>query len=167
MKLKILFLKLAVCVMAIPVLALCIFGIPSLVKNPVSPEYANGIYPILTAIFISVIPYLFALYQAFKLLGYIGKNKAFTELSLKALKNIRYCGFAMSILYALAMPFLFIVAQKDDAPGLILMGAAIVCAPSVIAVFADILQKLLKEAIAVKSENERLRNLGESSNNNV
>jgi Protein of unknown function (DUF2975) len=148
------FLKIAVILIGIPVLALFIFGLPWLFKNPVNPEYARGLYPIIMGIFASAIPYSFALYQAIKLLGYIDKNKAFSELSVKALKNIKYCANIISALYVVMLPFVYIVAEKDDAPGLILMGMVPIFASMVIAVFAAVLQRLLKDAIDMKSEND-------------
>ncbi|MGO4375941.1 DUF2975 domain-containing protein, partial [Paenibacillus sp. MCAF20] len=42
----------------------------------------------------------------------------------------------------------------DDAPGIILVGMVLIFASLVIAVFAAVLQKLLKEAIDIKSEND-------------
>ncbi len=102
----------------------------------------------------TAIPFFFALYQAFKLLSYIDKNKAFSELSVKALKNIKYCAITISILYAVGMPFFYLIAEEDDAPGLIVIGLVIIFASMVIAVFAAVLQKLLKEAIDIKSEND-------------
>ncbi|EGW41794.1 hypothetical protein DOT_0212 [Desulfosporosinus sp. OT] len=52
------------------------------------------------------------------------------------------------------MPFFYLVGEKDDAPGLILLGLVITFAPTVIAVFAAVLEKLLKDAIDIKSEND-------------
>lgn len=46
------------------------------------------------------------------------------------------------------------MAERDDAPGIIVIGLIIIFASMVIAVFAAVLQKLLKEAIAIKSEND-------------
>ena len=40
--------------------------------------------------YVAAIPFFVALYQAFKLLSYIDKNQAFSELSVKALKKIKY-----------------------------------------------------------------------------
>ena len=51
------------------------------------------------------------------------------------------------------MPLFYLIAEKDDAPGIILIGMALIFASMVIAVFA-VLQKLLKEAIDIKSEND-------------
>jgi hypothetical protein len=52
------------------------------------------------------------------------------------------------------MPLFYLVADKDDAPGIIVIGMIIIFASMVIAVFAAVLQKLLKEAIDIKSEND-------------
>ena len=111
-------------------------------------------YLVLIDLYASAIPFYFALYQAFKLLSYIDKNKAFSELSVKALKKIKYCAITISILYVLGMPLFYLIAEKDDAPGVIVIGLVIIFASMVIAVFAAVLQKLLQEAIDIKSEND-------------
>ncbi|MFC4023673.1 DUF2975 domain-containing protein [Oceanobacillus longus] len=149
-----LFLKLAVILIGIPVLALCLFGLPWLVNNPVNPDYSLILYPILIGIYVSVIPFFFALYQAFKLLSYIDKNQAFSPLSVKALKKIKLCAMTICGLYVVILPFVFLVAELDNAPGLIIVGMVPAFASLVIAVFAAVLQRLLKEAIDIKSEND-------------
>ncbi|GEL77158.1 hypothetical protein TMU01_13930 [Tenuibacillus multivorans] len=104
--------------------------------------------------YVSVIPFFVALYQAFKLLSYIDKNQAFSELSVKALKKIKFCAITISGLYILMMPFVYLIAELDDAPGLIIIGMIPIFASTVIAVFAAVLKKLLQEAIDIKSEND-------------
>ncbi|MEH7118375.1 DUF2975 domain-containing protein [Neobacillus vireti] len=149
-----LFLKMAVTLMGIPVLALCIFGIPWLVKNPFNPDYDHILYPIIIGMAVSVIPYFVALFQAFKLLIYIDKNQAFSEWSVTSLKKIKFCALIISGLYVVILPFVFLVADLDDAPGLIIVGMVPIVASVVIAVFAAVLQRLLQEAIDIKSEND-------------
>ncbi|MBO1511221.1 DUF2975 domain-containing protein [Metabacillus bambusae] len=149
-----LFLKIAVFLIGIPVLALCIFGLCWLANNPVSPDYAHILYPILIGMYVSAIPFYIALYQAFKLLSYIDKNQAFSELSVKALKIIKFCAMTISGLYVVILPFVYLVAERDDAPGLIIIGMVPIFASMVIAVFAAVLQRLLQEAIDIKSEND-------------
>lgn len=148
------FLKIAVFFMAIPVLAICIWGLISLANNPVNPDYAHILYPIVIIMFVSVIPFFIALYQAFRLLSYIDKNKAFSKVSVRALKIIKYCAITISTLYVVMIPFVFLVAELDDAPGLIIVGMVPVFASMVIAVFSAVLQRLLQEAIDIKSEND-------------
>lgn len=153
------FLRFAVIVMGIPILALCIFGLPRIVSVGFE-EAANGatlgymVLGILTLMYISAVPFYVALYQAFKLLHYIDKNIAFSKLSVSALKKIRNCAITISCLYLAALPFVFIIAEWDDAPGLVLIGLVIVGASMVIAVFAAVLKKLLQEAIHIKTEND-------------
>lgn len=149
-----LFLKIAVFLIGAPVLALCIFGLYWLAKNPANPDYAHLLYPIVIDMYVSVIPFFLALYQAFKLLSFIDKNQAFSELSVKSLKKIKYCAMTISGLYVVIMPFVYIVAELDDAPGLVIIGMVPIFASMVIAVFAAVLQRLLQEAIDIKSEND-------------
>lgn len=105
-------------------------------------------------LYATAIPFFFALYQTFRLLSYIDRNKAFSELSVTALKNIRNCAITISILYVVGMPLFFLLAEIDDAPGVILIGMVIIFASMVDAVFAAVLQKLLQNAIDIKSEND-------------
>ncbi|CAM4315722.1 DUF2975 domain-containing protein [Paenibacillus tarimensis] len=151
-----LFLKAAVIIIGIPVLALCIFVVPEIA------EFAAELYPdhqylrvlVLIVMYAAAVPFYFALYQAFKLLGYIDRNQAFSELSVRVLKKIKYCAFTISCLYVAGMPLFYLIAEKDDAPGIIVIGMVIVFASMVIGVFAAVLQRLLQEAIDIKSEND-------------
>ncbi|MBC8062450.1 MAG: DUF2975 domain-containing protein [Clostridiaceae bacterium] len=140
------FLKIAVILIGIPILALCIFWLPGFAN------YLN--YAILISVYATAISFFFALYQALRLLSYIDKNKAFSELSVNALKYIKYCAITISIIYVVLIPFLFPIADADDAPGLVGFPIIIIFASSVIAVFAAVLQRLLQDAIDIKSDND-------------
>ncbi|PRX17828.1 Protein of unknown function (DUF2975) [Orenia metallireducens] len=154
MKRETLFLKIAVILIGILILAFCIFGLPWVAKDAAksSSKMAYILYGILTIMYVSAIPFFVSLYQMFKLLSYIDTNKAFSELSVKALKNIKKCATTISILYVVGMPLFYIVGEVDDAPGVILIGIIFIFAPMVIAVFANLLQKLLKNCIDIKND---------------
>jgi hypothetical protein len=156
MKRETLFLKVVIFLMVIPVLAVCIFVLPELSTfvAEIMPRFAYLQYPFLIVMYATAISYFVALYQALRLLSYIDKNIAFSELSVKALKNIKYCAITISCLYVLCMPIIFTMAEVDDAPGLAAIGLVITFGSFVIAVFAAVLQKLLKNAIDIKSEND-------------
>ncbi len=151
-----LFLKIAVILMGISVIAIYIFLVPDIA------DYAAELYPdiasmkilVLIHMYASAIPFYSALYQAFKLLSYIDKKQAFSDLSVKALKTIKYCAIAISVLYIAGLPLFYLVGDKDDAPGIIVIGLVIVFASMVIAFFTAVLQMLLKEAIDIKSDND-------------
>ena len=151
-----LFLRIAIILLGLPILVVCILGLSRLDPNSPYwqlPELANLQYPILIGMYVAMIPFFIALYQTLKLLRFIDKNKAFSELSVKALKTIKYCAIAISIMFVLELPFLYILTKVDDAPG-ILIGMVVIFASMVIAVFAAVLQRLLQEAIHIKSEND-------------
>ncbi len=137
-------------------MALCIFALPSIMKGAALewPVIAPLQEAILFGLYLTAVPFLFALYYAFQLLNYIDRGTAFSELSVKALKYIKYCALAMSGLYMIGMPVIFLIAEADDAPGAIFIGFAAACSPVIIAVFAAVLQKLLHNAIGLQSENE-------------
>ncbi|ULO09011.1 DUF2975 domain-containing protein [Paenibacillus sp. 19GGS1-52] len=148
-------LKLIIFLAGSAVLALCIFLVPHM-ANFAAKLYPNiplMKYLVFIVMYGAAVPFYFALYQAFNLLRYIDENTAFSELSVKALKNIKCCAIAISGLYVLGMPLFRFIAKKVDPP-IGLMGLVIIFASLVIAVFAAILQRLLEEAINIKSEND-------------
>ncbi|MBB3112610.1 hypothetical protein FHS18_004711 [Paenibacillus phyllosphaerae] len=151
-----LFLKLAVILMGLPVLALCIFLVPNLASYAAElyPDHTYLKYLVYIDLYASAIPFYIALYQTFMLLGYIDQNKAFSELSVRVLKTIKQCALIISGVYVIGLPLFYLIAERDDAPGLILLGMGLIFASLVIAVFAAVLQRLLQEAIDIKSEND-------------
>src|SRR3990170_7700607 len=58
--------------------------------------------PFLAYAYIASISFFVALYQAFKLLGYIGRNEVFSQRSVKALRAIKYCAIALAALIVAA-----------------------------------------------------------------
>jgi hypothetical protein len=146
MKKETLFLKVVIFIIGLPVLLLCIFWLPGF--------FGYLHFLIVAAVYGTAIAFYNALYQALKLLSYIDRNKAFSELSVTALKKIKYSAVVISGLYTVILPFLYPVAEADDAPGLLGFPCMIIFAFIIIAVFAAVLQMLLKEAIRIKEENE-------------
>ncbi|CQR47667.1 hypothetical protein BN1058_01994 [Paraliobacillus sp. PM-2] len=150
------FLRLVVYLIGLVVLALCVLVLPmigiNMADRPVLMKWI--VYTMLIGMYISAVPFLIALIQALKLLTYIDKNKAFSVLSVDALKVIKHCALAISGVYTMLIPLIYIIGEKDDAPGIILIGLVIIFASFVIAVFASLLQKLLRNAIDIKIEND-------------
>ena len=105
------------------------------------------------------IPFFVALYQAFKLLGYIGQNKVFSLNSVKALRTIKYCAIALSILIVMAaiyirLSFSVKSVTDDDPAGFIAVAIVTTFISIVIAAAAAVFERLLQNAIDIKSENE-------------
>ncbi len=149
------FLRFLIFLIGIAVLALCIFGLPAMWigGSEEFPTAGHAVFLIMIGMYITAVPFFIAVWQTLKLLRYIDQNTAFSDLSVKALRNIKYCSTIVSVLYVGFVPLLFPIAEADDAPGLIIIGMAIACVPIAVAVFAAVLQKLLQSAIDIKSEN--------------
>lgn len=151
-----LFLRGVIILIGLAVLALCVFALPA-IWAAVPIEYPGdwyALYVVLTIMYAGALPFFFALFQALKLLNYIDKNKAFSMLSVKALKRIAYCGVIVAALYAASLPFFYVWAQLEDAPGLVVIGMILTLAPLTVAVFAAVMQRLLRQVIKIKSEND-------------
>jgi hypothetical protein len=151
-----LFLKAVLVLMALIVLALCIWALPVMVRGMSAefPVIAPLARPGLFGLYLTAIPFFNALYQAFKLLTNIDKSLAFSKSSIDALRQIKYSALTMSGLYLVGMPVVFLIADSDDAPGVVLLGFALALSPVVIAVFAAVLQRLLENAMELKTEND-------------
>lgn len=149
------FLKVIIFLAGISVLALCIFLVPEMADFTANlfPNITPIKYLVFIVMYGAAVPFYVALYQAFNLLQYIDENTAFSELSVKALKNIKRCAITISGLYVLSLPLFYFIAKKMDPP-IGLVGLIIVFASLVISVFAAILQRLIQEAIHIKSEND-------------
>jgi len=141
-----------VILIGIIVLALCVYGLPRLIISEMNGDFDYG--PVFLGLYAPAIPFFFALFQALKLLDYIDHDKAFSKVSVTALKNIKYCAFAISALFTLGMPYVFYLADRDDAPGTALIGFVIIGASFVIATAAALFQRLFQNAVDIKSEND-------------
>lgn len=150
------FLRVTVIVMGLIALALSVLLLPAIHAEwgRQYPDIAYMKYPTLIGLGGAAIPFFIALYQAWKLLDYIDKNTAFSELSVTALKYIKYCALIISGLFTLGLPLVYYVADREDAPGIMVIGLFFVFASVVIAGFAAVLQMLLQNAIDIKSEND-------------
>ncbi|WP_430787362.1 DUF2975 domain-containing protein [Virgibacillus flavescens] len=151
-----LFLKITVILMGIPILALCIFVVPAIAKfaGELYPDMAAIKYIVVIGMYAASLFFYLALYQALRLLSFIDRNEAFSELSVGSLKVIRNCAIVIGSLFVFNLPLIIHMAHVDDAPGLAAIGMVIIFASFVIAVFAAVLQKLVRNAIDIKSENE-------------
>ena len=143
-------LKAMILFMGALVLFLCIFVLP----KGIATTGWDGYRPLLLGMYVPAIPFFIGLYQAFNLLRLIDKNKAFSRETLRALNTIKYCGIAIGVMYGIGLPYIYRLAQMDDAPGVMMIGIIFTFAPIIIAVFAAVLQKMFQNTMDIKSENE-------------
>lgn len=110
--------------------------------------------PFIIYIYIASVPFFMALYQALKILGFIDKNKIFSQASVKAMRNIKYCALAVIGFLIMALLYIRIMVHGDDPAGPTMLGFVAIVTSTVIATAAGIFQTLLQRAVDMKSEND-------------
>jgi hypothetical protein len=109
--------------------------------------------PFLALVYAGSIPFFIALYQAFKVLGYAGHNKIFSEAAVKALRTIKYCAIAI-IGFVMVEEIFIMLNDSDDRAGGVFMGILITFGSIVIATAAAMFERTLQNAVDIKSEND-------------
>ena len=105
--------------------------------------------------YLASIPFLVVLYHAFKLLRYIGQDKVFSLSSVKALRTIKYCAIAQSILIVMAGLYIRLFhAEGDDPAGFLAICIVTTFISIIIATAAAVFARLLQSAVDMKSELE-------------
>ena len=110
--------------------------------------------PFLALVYIGSIPFFVALYQAFKVLGYAGQNKIFSQEAVKALRTIKYCAIIIIGFVVVEEIFIMLNHGSDDAAGGVFMGVLITFGSIVIATAAAMFERILQNAVDIKSEND-------------
>ena len=109
--------------------------------------------PFLAYAYIASIPFFVALYQAFKVMGYVRDNQTFSQTTVKALRTIKYCAIAIIGFVAVSVIFL-VFGDKDDRPAGVFMRILITFASIVVATTAAMFERILQNAVDIKSEND-------------
>lgn len=110
--------------------------------------------PFLALVYIGSIPFFIALYHAIKVLGYAGQNKIFSQEAVKALRTIKICAVTIIGFVVLEVIFIMLNHGDDDAAGGIFMGILITFGSVVIAIAAAMFERILQNAVEIKSDND-------------
>lgn len=110
--------------------------------------------PFLAYAYVGSLPFFFGLYQAFKLLGYVGQGQAFSPAAVKALRRIKYCALAVIGFIVGGEAYIILGVVSDDKAGGIAMGISMSFACVVTATAAVVLERVLQSAVDLKSDND-------------
>jgi len=109
--------------------------------------------PFLAYAYIASIPFFMALYQAFKVLEYVKQNKTFSQATVKALRTIKYCAIAIIGFVAVGVIFMMF-GDSEDRPAGVFMRILITFPSIVVAAAAAMFERILQNAVDIKSEND-------------
>jgi hypothetical protein len=109
--------------------------------------------PFLAYAYIAAVPFFAALYQAFKVLGYAGRNEVFSPAAVKALRTMKYC--ALAILGFVAVSVVFMMFEDgDDWPAGVFLRILVGFPSIVVATAAAMFERMLQNAVDLKSEHD-------------
>src|SRR5882724_6538004 len=111
--------------------------------------------PFLGYIYLAFVPFFVGLYQAIKMLGFARRNEVFSQRAVRALRVIKYCGLITALFIIGAEVYIFVfVRGTDDVAGGVMMGVFIIFVSAVIATAAAVFERVLQNAVDIKSEND-------------
>jgi len=110
--------------------------------------------PFLALVYIGSIPFFVALYQAIKVLGYTGKNQIFSQSAVKGLRTIKFCALTIIGFVVVEEIIIMLTHGNDDPAGGVFMGVLITFGSIVIATAAAMFERILQNAVDIKSEND-------------
>ena len=110
--------------------------------------------PFLAYVYTASIAFFMTLYQAFKVLGYVRQNKTFSQPTVKALRTIKYCAMTIIGFVAGAVIFILMFGDKEERPAGFFMCILFTFASIVIGTAAAMFERILQNAVDIKSEND-------------
>lgn len=82
--------------------------------------------PFLAYAYLGSVPFFVGVYQAFRFLGYAGRDEASSSGAARALRNVRYCALTVVAFIVGAEVWIMLSHGEDDAAGAFALGIAAV-----------------------------------------
>lgn len=90
--------------------------------------------PFLAYVYLASVPLFVGLSQAFKTVGYVGQDKAFSQETVKAVRTVKYC--ALAIIGFVAGSAFMVSGDADDRPAGVFMRLLVTLPSAVVAIAA-------------------------------
>lgn len=147
-------LKLVIAFAALIGVFLCLVIIPTLGHDfaLMNPELDYMYWPCLIYIWITAVPFYFALYKAFLICREISADNSFCTENAQRLKEISKLALSECILYLAAMIILFVLNLLH--PSILLIMLFIIFTGISIAIISAALSHLVEKASELKKEND-------------
>jgi len=150
------FLQVVIALFAILVLGLLLWE-PQLEGRNVNATQFEIYFkdPFLAYIYLAFVPFFVGVYQVIRLLGYARRNEIFSERSVRSLQIIKFCAIAVAVFFLGAEAYIFIfIRGTDDVAGGVMMGLFFIFVSVVIATGAGVFERILQNAVDIKTEND-------------
>lgn len=150
MKLKVNLLK-----TALVIISLFVVFITVIFMFQFSSEKKNLVNSILfCAVFGSVLLGFRVLFLLNRILDFVQRTEAFSAKTLKVVSKIKKLILLISLVFLGILPFFYTVADRQDAPGVLVIGLGLVSIPFTAFIFSQIVEELFKSAAELKNDSE-------------
>ncbi len=143
-------LKLCIIVMVLTTLAAAVVWFPK--SMGIMTETPPVLLVVQAGFYLRLLPFLFGLHQAWKVLRLLGKGQAFSLDVVHALRNIKYCASSVVLIYVIGLLMMSINNMLDLAS--IMNASEIAFKAGVLALFSAVFQELIQNAYDIKMEND-------------
>jgi Protein of unknown function (DUF2975) len=111
--------------------------------------------PFLAYAYVGATPFFVALYRAFGLFGHVRQTRAFSQVTVDALRAIKQCAITLIGFVAGGVVFIILCGDKEDRPPGVVMSFLIASASGVVAVAAARFARNLENTLRRRSEGGR------------
>lgn len=145
--------------MAAGVFTFCTILVPEIGREEKAANpNAGPFWPFLLNTWVLSIPIFIALYESLKILAHVDQNTTFTKLTIRSVQKIKMCAVIFGSMIIASGMTILIIGQKmdpsEDFAPIVTITFIFTFMASVVATFANVIEKVLKEALDMKSENE-------------
>jgi hypothetical protein len=103
--------------------------------------------PFLAYMYVGSIPFFIAIYRAFGLFGNVRRTGAFSQVTVDALRTIKYCAIAIICFVAGGVVFIIRFGDHDDRPAGVFMSFLVAFPSAVIAIAAAMFARNLQNSL--------------------
>ena len=109
--------------------------------------------PFLAYVYVGSTPFFVGLFQAFKFLGYAGRNEQFSPSAVRSVRTIKHCAMALTGFVAGGVALIFL-NESDDRAGGVAIGLVVAFASLVVVAVMAVLQRVLQSGVDLQPESD-------------
>ena len=145
------FLQVVIVLIGIGALALLLWEPHTEGVNARATFFKVYLDPFIALVYTGSIPFFAALYQTFRVLGYVRQNQVFSPKAVKALRTIRHCAIVIICFVVVEEAFIMLNHGNDDPAGGIFIGILITFGSLIVTASAIVFERILQNGVDIKS----------------
>lgn len=119
-----------------------------LFEHPFNPEYGSLLYPIAGGLYLTLLPVLITGYNIAKLVRLNNRPQLALDFINACLRVIKWMGLFHGAIVTIMLPWVYLLADKDDAPGLMVIALVGFMAVWIFALIEHQVQNMTRRILA-------------------